>query len=463
MRHNLEALFRPKSVAVLGASAHPEKMGHIVLKNLSHGKFRLYPVNPKDTEILGLPCYPTVEAIPSEVDLAVVALPAAAAEEGVRACVAKHVKVVIVASSGFKEAGPEGKRLEEGLVTAVRGTATRILGPNTMGMFVPSTGLDTLLIPRERSRRPRKGSIAMVSQSGAVSVAFLEKARASGLGISACVGLGNKCDVSENDIIDYLASDRRTKSIGLYLESFSNGNEFVRTTRQVADAKPLVVLKSGATETAVRAASSHTGALASSDPVVDGVFQQCGVVRVYDEEELLDVTKALAMVDHIVGDRLCVVASAGGFGVIASDYVESRDHGAGMHMAMLSQRTIERIRAVAPGFSSLGNPVDLTAGVTDEMYDSVLAILVEDLSIDCIMMSLELQPPNITRRLIDITKTWSGRGKTPIVVSVFAGPRTDAVIRELARANVPAYPNLWRTVRAIRALYTRGRYLNRSK
>ena len=461
MSRDLNALFRPKSVAVLGASAHPEKMGHIVLKNLSGGKFRLYPVNPKDTEILGVPCYQTIDAIPGEVDLAVVALPASASEEGVRACAAKGVKVVIVASSGFKESGPEGKRLEEGLLSAVAGTGTRILGPNTMGVFVPSIGLDTLLIPRERSKRPRKGSVAMISQSGAVSVAFLEKARASGLGISACVGLGNKCDISENDVLDHLATDRRTRSIGLYLESFSCGSEFVQSARQLTRKKPLVVLKSGATESGMSAASSHTGALAASDPVVEGVFRQCGIVRAYDEEELLDSTKALAMLDHIRGDKICVVASAGGFGVIASDYVESKEHGAGLRMTKLSQRTIDGIRAVAPGFSSLGNPVDLTAGVTDEMYDQVLGIIGEDTSVDCIMMSLELQPPNITRRLIEIAKARSGSGKTPLVVSVFAGPRTDAVIRELARANVPAYPNIWRTVRAMRALYLRGRYLDR--
>ncbi len=463
MRGNLDALFRPRSVAVVGASTHPEKMGHVVLKNLVKGKFRIYPVNPKESGILGLPCYPTVEAIPGEVDLAVITLPASASLDGVRACASKGVKVVIVASSGFKESGPEGKELEERLLSAVAGTATRILGPNTMGVLAPSTGLDTLLIPRERSRRPRSGSIAMVSQSGAVSVSFLEKARASGLGISVCVGLGNKCDISENEVLEYLSSDKRTKSIGLYLESFSNGREFVQSARALACVKPLVVLKSGSTGTGMNAASSHTGALAASDPVVEGVFRQCGIVRAYDEEELLDLTKALAMLDHIAGDRVCVVASAGGFGVIASDYVESKEHGAGMRMARLSELTIESVRAVAPGFSSLSNPVDLTAGVTDEMYDEVLGIIANDQSVDCILMSLELQPPNVTDRLIDIAKRRSDARRIPLVVSAFAGPRTDEVIRKLARARVPAYPNLWRTVRAIRALYLRGRYLNRPK
>jgi acyl-CoA synthetase (NDP forming) len=459
MNNDLDALLRPKSVAVLGASTHSEKMGHIVLKNLSKGRFALHPVNPNEKEVLGLRCYPSISEVPGEVDLAILVLPATASENSVRECVLKGVHVVIVTSSGFGETGPEGNALECRLMEAIRGTETRILGPNTMGVFVPSIGLDSLLIPVERSRRPKKGNIAMLSQSGAVSVSFLEKAEATGIGISACVGLGNKSDIKENELLDYLSKDGNTRCIALYLESFSDGRGFLDVASKVVKSKPIVVLKSGRTGTGEKAAKSHTGALSSSDPVVDGVLRQAGVVRVYDEEELLDVAKALAFVDHVKGNRICVVASAGGFGVIAADYVESKDHGVGLTMARLSSKTMDELRSVAPGFSSVRNPVDLTSGVTDEMYDSALGVLMDDPGVDCIMMSLEMQPPHITRKLIDVAERRGGSGKTPLVVSAFASTRANTVLRALTKRKIPAYPSIWRALRAIRALSDRGHYL----
>jgi len=461
MKGGLDALFRPKSVAVVGASTHPEKIGNVILKSLSKGSFSLYPVNPNETEIIGLRCYPSVSDIPGEVDLAVLVLPAPASEAGVRECVRKGVGVVIVISSGFGETGPKGGELQHRLIGATEGTRTRILGPNTLGVFVPSIGLDSMMVPVERSRRPQKGHIAMVSQSGAVSIAFLEKAEASGVGISACIGLGNKCDINENELLDYLSKDGETKCIALYLESFSDGGGFLEIARKVTRTKPIVVLKSGRSSTGETAAKSHTGALSASDPVVDGALRQAGVVRAYDEEELLDVAKALTMVDSVRGDRVCVVASAGGFGVIATDYIESKDHGAGLSMAHLSGKTTDDLKSIAPGFSSVRNPVDLTSGVTDEMYDSVLGVLMDDPGVDCIMMSLEMHPPHITRKLIDVAERRGGSGKTPLVVSAFAGARTDAILKELAERKIPAYPSIWRAVRAIRALSDRGRYLRK--
>lgn len=464
MRNSLDALFHPTSVALIGASTNPNKLSHIALRNLSKGQFRLYPVNPRDTEIMGLRCYPSVIDIPGRVDMAIISLPAAATLEPMRECVQKGVGVVIVTASGFRESGPEGKKLEDALLESLRGSETRLLGPNTMGVFIPSIGLDSMFIPVEKSPRPGPGSIAMLSQSGAVSVAFLEKAEAAGIGISACIGLGNKSDIAENELVEYLAHDHSTKCIALYLESLSSGREFFRLSRDVSRTKPLVVLKSGRTQAGTRAAQSHTGALASSsDSLVDGAFRQAGVVRVYDEEELADIAKALVSLDHIDGERICVVASAGGFGVIGADYIESREHGVGLEMARLSDKTHDALRRVVPDFSSVSNPVDLTAAVTDEMYDSVLTILQSDAGVDGIMMSLELQPPNITKGLIEIAERHSKARGAPIVVSAFGGDYTSEMLKEFERRGVPAYPTLWRAIRALRALADRGLYLKRIK
>lgn len=464
MERPLDALFRPRSVALIGASANPAKISHVVLRNLVHGRFRIYPVNPKESEILGLECYSSVLDIEGPVDLALVSVPARHALGPVMECVRKGAGVAAVTSSGFRESGPEGAQLEKGLIEAVKGSRTRLLGPNTMGVFVPSRRLDTLLIPKEKSRRPGKGDIAMLSQSGAVSVSFLERVAASGLGISASVGLGNKADINENDLLRYLADDPATRCIGMYLESFADGAGFIRVAEEVSAKKPIVLLKAGRTRAGSCAASSHTGAISSSsDALVDGVLRQIGVVRAYDEEEIIDTAKALSFAVGIGGDRICVVASAGGYGVIATDFVESRERGAGLRMAELSEKTKAALRDVVPEFSSISNPVDLTAGVTDEMYDAVLGILQGDPGIDGVMMSLELQPPNITAKLMDVAESRSRSGGAPIVVSAFGGERTASMVRELEKRRVPAYPTIWRAVRALRALSERGAYLKRIK
>lgn len=460
----LSPLLSPRSVALIGASANPMKLSHVALQNLRQGEFALYPVNPKEKEILGLRCYPSVSYIPGELDLAVVSLPAESTLEPVRECVQKGVKVVIVTASGFRESGREGSILEDSLLGLVRGSGTRLLGPNTMGVFAPRSGLDTFFIPKERSPRPLSGDIALLSQSGAVSVSSLEKARAAGLGISVCIGLGNKADITENDVLSLLAEDNETSTLAIYLESFSDGRAFVELARRITAVKPIVLLKSGRTESGREAASSHTGAMSSSsEALVDGALAQAGVVRVFDEEELIDTAKAFACLGSIKGDRICVVASAGGYGVIASDLIESADHGASMHMAKLSNSTKAALRQVVPGYSSVKNPVDLTAGVTDDSYDKVLGILQDDPGIDGIMMSLELQPPNVTRGLLRVAEKRSRSKKTPIVVSLFAGEDTDSMVKSLGESKVAAYPTIWRAVRALAALARRGAYLRRLK
>jgi len=464
MPQRLEGLLDPKSVALIGASANPAKLSYIALANLKIGAFKLYPVSSREKTILGLRCFPSVLDIPAEVDMAVVSLPAEAAIEPVRQCVKKGVKIVIVTASGFGESGSEGLELQNSLVNAIRGSKTRLLGPNTMGVLVPRHGLDTLFIPRERSTRPGPGRTAMLSQSGAVSVSFLERARAAGMGVSACIGLGNKADITENDLLELMARDEETRSIAMYLESFADGREFTRLASKITPGKPIVLLKSGRTRSGMTAASSHTGAMAtSSEQLVQGALAQAGVARVYDEEELIDVAKAMACVGQLRGDRICIVASAGGYGVIASDLVESTDHGASLQMARLSENTKDALRRVVPGYSSVENPVDLTAAVTDDMYDLVLGILQDDLNVDGIMMSLELQPPNVTSRLVEVGRRRALSGKTPIVMSVFAGAETDELVRSLGEQNVLAYPTIWRAIRALAALARRGTYLRRRK
>lgn len=460
----MDALLNPGSVAVIGASANPSKISNVVLRSLSKGSFKIFPVNPKETEVLGFKCFQSVSSIPGEVDLAIIALPAESALKTATECIEKGVGVVIVTSSGFSESGPAGKALQDELASLFKDSGTRLLGPNTMGVLVPPRNLDTLLIPAEKSPRPPRGSVAMVSQSGAVAIAFLEKAAAFGMGVSACVCIGNKADIEECELLDHLAQDPGTDCICMYLESFSDGRRFVDAARRASARKPVVVLKSGRSRAGARAAMSHTGALAaSSDVLVDGALRQAGVTRAYDEEELVDLARALAYLGHADGDRVCVVASAGGFGVIATDFIESSDHGFGLRMAELSEKTRSDLAAIMPAFSSVRNPVDLTAEVTDEMYDAVLRVLQDDSGVDCIMMSLELQPPNVTKGLVDVAARRRTKGSTPIVVSAFGGGDNLATLAGLEMSKVPSYPTIHRAVRAVAALVDRGTYLKRQK
>lgn len=464
MSKGLEALLRPRSVAIIGASANPSKIGNVVLRNLSRGDIEVFPVNPKEREISGLTCYPSVSSIPAEVDMALIVLPARSAVDAAGDCVDKGVSVTVVTSSGFAESGPEGVELQERLRRLYAGSGCRLLGPNTMGVFAPAHGLDTLFIPVEKSRRPPAGRVAMVSQSGAVAIAFLEKAESFGMGVSSCVCLGNKADIEECELLDHFARDPSTECISMYLESFSDGRRFVESARRAAFEKPVVLLKSGRTPSGSKAASSHTGAIAtSSDLLVEGALRQSGVVRVYDEEELVDVSRALAYLGHAEGDRVCVVASAGGFGVIAADYVESEAHGYGMRMAELAEETKSRLSALVPSFSSARNPVDLTAEVTDDMYDRVLEALQDDPGTDCIIMSLELQPPNVTRGLAEVAARRSQTGSKPIVVTAFGIEQSGGIGRALETSKVPWYPTIRRAVRATAALVERGRYVDKCK
>jgi acyl-CoA synthetase (NDP forming) len=463
MDGDLNPLFRPKSVAVVGASAKPGKIGNVVLRNLLSGDFAVYPVNPHETEILGLKCYPSLSEVPHEVEMALVILPARFSLPVVREAVEKGVGLVVVTSSGFSERGADGRALQDSLVSAVKGSRTRILGPNTMGVVVPESRLDTFFISDDRSPRPGSGSVAIVSQSGAIAVSCLEKAEASGMGISACVCLGNKADIDEVDMIEHFAADTETRCIALYLESFSDGRRFLKAASDAAVAKPVVLLKAGRTRAGSAAARSHTGAIAAgSDAVVDGALAQAGVVRVYDEEELVDIARALSVIDHADGDRVCLVASAGGFGVIGADMVESSRDGMGLRMAVLAEATLSVLEGALPEFSSAQNPVDLTAEVADSMYDEALDALRADGGVDAIIMSLELQPPNVTEGLLDIAEKHASSPGTPIVISLFAKDQS-SIIRQLAGRGLVAYPTIRRSVRAVAALSERGAYLRRNR
>ncbi len=456
-----DRLINPGSIAVIGASHNPQKIGYVVLKNLvSHGyRGEVYPVNPKGGEILGYRVYTNVEDIPP-VDLSVITLPAELTVK-VFEDVAKKSKFIIPIAGGFGETGKEGKEREKKILEIAKKYNARIIGPNTVGIYIPSTGVNTALVVPERSRFPGDGDIAFITQSGALGLLTMDSVAMYNVGFSAFINLGNRIDVNENELLEFFGSDERSKVVIMYIESFRDGREFMRIAREVTRKKPIVVLKAGRTKRGGRAASLHTGALGGSDAVADGAFKQCGVIRAYDEVELVDYARALAYGKPIHGDRVAVVTSAGGVGVVTTDYIESQERGIGMKMAELSEETKRRIKEEVVPFASMENPVDMTAQASDEDYDGVLEALNSDPNVDAILVYALFQTPLISERLVDIITRWHREGDKPIVVGTIGSEFAMRMLARFEENKVPAYPSIERAVKALRVLRDRGEILRR--
>ena len=456
----LDKLISSDSIAVVGASSHPNKIGYVVLENLkSNGyKGRIYPVNPKGGEILGFKVYPSINDVPEQVDLSVITLPAEVTVK-IFEDVAKKSKFIIPIAGGFGETGKEGKERERKILEIARKYNARIIGPNTVGIYIPRTGVNTALVVPERSRFPRDGDIAFITQSGALGLLTMDSVSMYNVGFSSFINLGNRVDVNENELLQYFGDDEKSKVVIMYIESFANGREFMQISRDVSKKKPIVVLKAGRTKRGGRAASLHTGALGGSDAVVNGAFKQCGVIRAYDEIELVDYARALAYGKPIKGNRIAVVTSAGGVGVVTTDYIESEVRGIGMKMAELSDETKRKIREEVMPFASVENPVDMTAQASDDDYDGVLAALNEDPNVDVILVYALFQTPLISEKLVDIITKWHRVGNKPIVVGTIGSEFALRMMRKFEDNKVPVYPSIERSVKALRVLRDRAKLL----
>lgn len=461
MSNGLRSLLHPESVAVVGASPHEGKAGNIIMKQLLGGNYRVYPINTRGDLVCGIQSYKKLSDLPETADLAVIALPAEATVAAVRECVAQGVSAVIAVAGGFGEAGETGRALERELKESIQGSQTRLLGPNTLGVLAPRHGLDTIFIPPERLRRPALGSIALISQSGSAVLGELDAAAFYGVTVSTFVGLGNRLDVEENELLNYFAGDQNSSAIGLYLESFVDPAGFLDLCRQVTPHKPIVLLKAGRSEAGARAVQLHTGSLAGSDHVTDGILRQVGVHRAFDSEELLDIARVLAYARPLKGRRVAILTSGGGWGIVLADYVESKDRGIGGQLATLRPETERRLAGIAFPFAALRNPIDLTASVTTDMAAAALEILQDDPGIDVILCCLGYQVQALDDRINGVLSHWGKNGKKPLIVVATGSETSIQGIRELEAAQMPAFPTGWRAVRAIDALARRGEYLQR--
>jgi acyl-CoA synthetase (NDP forming) len=456
---SLARLLDPRSVAVIGATDTEGRPGRIVFEMLMSSGRILFPVNPGKKEILGLKAYARVAELPADIDVAVITVAARAAVEAAEECARHGIPYLIVLAGGFGESGEEGRALEDRLRAIPAAYDCRILGPNSLGIFLPSAKIDTIFVEHGDRSLAGGGSIAFVTQSGSVGVEALGLASNTGFGMYAFVGLGNKCDLNELDFLRHFGKDARVRCLAFYLESLDAGNDFLREASIVAREKPVVILKAGRTASAASAVSSHTGRLAGSSLVASGAFRQFGIIAAMDDEELCDAAKALSHLPPVRGNRVAVLTPAGGYGVMCTDYIESRMRGVALSMASLTQETMDRIKAGSFPFASCRNPVDLTASADDAMFGRSIDALLVDPGVDILICIAFFAPPEISDALVTEIAARAAGSSKPILVFTQYGPFTDGYLRRFYEAGVIGFPSIRRTVRAAGILVERAEIL----
>lgn len=453
---DLARLFRPRTIAVVGASNRKGQIGRIILEGLQPSRRKLYPIHPRESHVLGIEALPRAADLPPDVDLAIVATGAEAAVQAVGECADRGVAFIIVVAGGFGETGVDGQRLEAALRAAAQGRS-RLLGPNSLGVFVPAERLDTIFVEHGDKALGRGGGVAFITQSGSVGVEALGLASNVGYGLRAFVGLGNKCDLNETDFLEYFGEDKGTTCLAFYLENIEHGRDFLVQARSVSRRKPVIVLKAGRTPAGTRAALSHTGRLAGMDAVIGGAFRQHGILRVLDDEELCDASRCLALLPPAPGNRVAVLSPAGGFGVMAADYIEADQRGVPLAMARLRPETVQCIREATLPYAACENPVDLTGSADDRMFGLSLEALLADEGVDIVICTAFFSPPAVTDGLIEAIAASARQSPKPVVVFTQYGPFTDLYLRRFHDAGLVGFASISRAVRAARFLVERSR------
>jgi acetyl coenzyme A synthetase (ADP forming)-like protein len=435
---SIRHVLAPRSIAVIGASRQPGSIGNLVFQNIMEGGFTgvVYPVNPKADAIMAVKAYPSVLDVPGDVDLAVIIVPTPLVPKVADECGRKGVRAIIVITDGFKERGLEGAAREEELRDIALSHGMRLVGPNCMGLI--NTDPEVRLNASFSSIYPPRGNIAFLSQSGAMGLVILEYASDLNMGISGFVSVGNRADISSNDLLQYWEADPATKVILLYLESFGNPHWFSRIAKRVSARKPIVVVKGGTTLVGSRAASSHTGALATPEVVSDALFRQTGIIRVDSIEELFDVATLLSNQPLPQGKRLVIVTNGGGPGILAADASAQ----CGLILPELSPETTNKLKPLIKRDISIGNPLDLTGSVTPEEFEGSLKIMVEDDNVDAVLVVFvpaAVVDSTLVEEAIRRVSPLYQRRKKPLL-ACFMGQRGFKARLGKAGSYVPCYP-----------------------
>ncbi len=458
MPTTIAPFFRPRGIAVIGASRRPGTIGWQIVDNLLRHGFQgaIFPVNPSARVVHSIPAWRSVREIPGEVDLAVVAVPKDAVLDVVEECGVRGIPAVVVISAGFRESGEAGAARERALVTRVRALGMRLVGPNCMGVLNtdPAHAMNATFAPT----MPPAGTVSFLSQSGALGVTILDYAAEYGIGIRHFISVGNKPDVSGNDLLEFWEGDPGTRVILMYLETFGNPRHFTRIARRVARKKPIIVVKSGRSVAGARAASSHTGSLAGKDSAAEALLAQCGVLRANSVEELFDLSMAFGSLPLPRGNRVAIVTNAGGPGIILADSCEAE----GLQVAEFSTETQERLRRIVPEEASVRNPVDMIASATPEAYRQALEIALQDPGVDAAIAAfvppLGVRQTDAATAIVQAART---RPDRPILAVLMGREGLPAGRAELRAAGIPAYIFPESATRALGAMNRHARWVER--
>jgi len=450
----IDFFLNPKTVAVVGATNNPVKFGHFLLLNLLDLGFKgkVYPVNLKADEVLGLKAYPRVDLIPDEVEIAAIIVPAAHVLQVIQDCAKKGVKGVVILSSGFREAGGEGVKREHEIVETAKKAGIRVLGPNTTGILNSANKFTTSFVPLPKLR---DGNVAFIAQTGLfAAAAFWWILSAEPFDLSKVIGLGNKADVDDSEALEYLAYDKDTKVIAMYMEGVKDGPKFLKAARQAASRKPVLILKSGRTKAGKKASQSHTGALAVRDEIFEAVCKQTGIIRVKDFEEMMDFVKAFALQPLPKGNKVAILSMTGAGCVMAADECENHS----LEVAQFSERTAKYLESYLPSWIEVKNPMD-----TEMLFESVgpedclrisLGAALEDENVNAIVGVLPTSP----MFAFDIQKAVSEvREKNPDKPIAFhiigSKDMVDLWAKRLQGIGIPVYPSIERCAKALGVLY----------
>jgi len=433
---HLAKIFNPKSVAIIGASDEEGTVGYALTKNFTELGFegKVYPVNIRKTEILGLKAYQTVEQIPEPIDLAVIATPAKTVPDVVEQCGKIGIKGIIIISAGFKETGPEGKALEEKITEIKKQYGLRIIGPNCLGIIRPSLRLNATFM----NKTPKSGNIAFISQSGALGSAILDWAVHENIGFSNFVSVGSMIDVDFGDLIDYFGTDPKTRSILMYIEGITDARKFMSAARHFARTKPIIVVKAGKFSESAKAAASHTGSLTGEDMIYDAAFKRAGIVRVDEIADLFNSAEVLGMQPLPRGPNLAIITNAGGPGVMATDALIAK----GGKLAKLSQKTMQYLNSILPHYWSRDNPIDILGDAKADRFKTVVEACLNDENVDGVLIIYTPQavaePVEIAKSIVDLLKTRGYQNKT-ILTSFMGHEAAEEANRIFSQNSIPTY------------------------
>ncbi|MBS3134392.1 CoA-binding protein [Candidatus Woesearchaeota archaeon] len=445
---NLDKFFKAKSIAIVGVSQNPSKVGHVIFRNLIDSGYKgdIFIINPNTKEILGYKSYKKIYDIKNEIDLAVIAVPVDLVFQVLEDCNKKRVKNIIIVTSGFKEIG--NYQLENKIRNFLIQNKIDMIGVNCLGVLDTYTNVDTLFLPRFRLKRPPKGGISFISQSGAVGSTILDLAAKNDYGFSKFISYGNATQIDESDLMDYLINDKQTKVICMYIEGVVDGKKFIETAKKATRKKPVLVLKGGITEESNTATISHTGSLAGDAAIYKGVFKQTGIIQVSTMEEIFDYSKLLENSIKPKGRRIQVITNGGGFGIITTDSIIKND----LVLAELSDSSKKILKKNFPPIAQIHNPLDLLGDANTERYKLAIETCMNDSNIDIILVIALLQTPLVTVDIVDVITELNDIKKKPIIVVCTGGNFTQVLKDSLEENGVPTFTFPENAVKSIKSL-----------